>query len=83
MYCRYYRKYLSRKRDKFSNLEDCYRRKWFKSSYTYRYSNPPPACSRCHSRDHFTISKSCPLNPKAQDIEDVIDAEDFYSLIID
>ena len=57
-FLRFYRQYLARKNNQYSNLSDCLTRLWLQSDPGIRAAAPRVRCSRC-AQAHFTVS--CPL----------------------
>ena len=58
-FLRFYRRNLARKISQVTNLEDCLTRLWLRSEPQTREAGPgQPACTRCDSSGHFTVS--CP-----------------------
>ena len=75
----HFRKCLARTNNKYTNLMDCFHRKWLLSLPLYRFI-VLPTCTRCKSREHFTISKECPY--KVDDNAKIpIDRDEYFELI--
>ena len=54
----YDREHLARKTDLKSNLTDIFNRQFVTGDPGIRKHDKEPQCSKCHSKDHFTVS--CP-----------------------
>ena len=61
-FLRFYRQFLSRKNNHYSNLSDCLTRLWLQSDPGIRAAAPLVRCSRC-AQANFTVS--CPLKRHA------------------
>ena len=72
-FLRFYRQNLARKVNQTTNLEDCITRLWLRSDPGIRNAAPKSLCTRCSSRNHYTVScpeKSRPEVQSSQTIDE-------------